>query len=173
MRRWSRGRPSRREQIASFNATSRFYAGASDSPATKDNLERALIPDLPPKRARVVRPYDGQPAAPLEKEIQTAILEAIALRRDVVFVGRFNRGQAMATNERGEVRYTPFNSVPGFPDIHGLLVGGKAFYIEVKRPPPNYRKPDKDQRDFLDEARVAGACAGVACSVEEAMALLP
>jgi hypothetical protein len=125
------------------------------------------------KPARVRRPVDGKPSAPLEKEIQTAILEAIALRRDVVFVGRFNRGQAVAQNGDGSTRYTPFNTVPGFPDIHGLLVGGKAFYIEVKRPAPNYEPPSKVQQSFLDEARVGGAHAGVATSVEEALALLP
>ncbi len=158
-----RGRISRREMAEKINAANRFYAAAADK----------IVAPLPPKRERVRRPVDGQPAAPLEKEIQTAILEAIALRRDVVFVGRFNRGQAVATNNAGDVRYTPFNNVPGFPDIHGLLVGGRAFYIEVKRPPPNYKRPEPDQQRFLDEARVGGACAGVACSVEEAMALLP
>jgi hypothetical protein len=116
---------------------------------------------------------DGQPVVPLEKEIQSAILKAISFRRDVVFVGRFNRGQAVATDGYGKTRYTPFNSVKGFPDIHGLLLGGKAFYIEVKRPPPNYEKPSEDQQRFLDEAKNAGAYAGVAVSVEEAMALLP
>lgn len=169
---FKRGRPSRREQIATHNAWHRFYARASEKPSAAD-AERELVVPLPPKRERVKRPYDGQPAVPLEKEIQTAILEAIHLRRDVVFVGRFNRGQAVETGGDGRVRYTPFNTVPGFPDIHGLLVGGRAFYIEVKRPPPNYRKPDDAQQKFLDEARVGGACAGVACSVEEAIALLP
>lgn len=123
-------------------------------------------------KPRITRPVDGRPAAPLEKEIQTAILDALALRRDVVFVGRFNRGQAVATDAQGETRYTPFNSVPGFPDIHGLLVGGRAFYIEVKRPHPNYKKPDDAQQRFLDEAKAGGAAAGVAVSIEEAEAIL-
>lgn len=167
-----RGRTSRREQVEGINRAHDFYAGAMDNEKA-DQYRNDFITELAPKRERVVRPYDGKPAAPTEKEIQTAILEAIELRKDVVFVGRFNRGQAVATNERGDVRYTPFNTVPGFPDIHGLLVGGKAFYIEVKRPPPNYRRPDESQQRFLDEARVGGAYAGVACSVEEALALLP
>lgn len=124
------------------------------------------------RQARIKRPVDGRPIAPLEKDIQKTILAALALRRDVVFVGRFNRGQAVATDGRGETRYTPFNSVPGFPDIHGLLVGGRAFYIEVKRPHPNYEKPSDVQQRFLDEARAGGAAAGVAVSVEEAEAIL-
>lgn len=167
-----RGRLTRRELIQKNNAAHTFYASMSERPDAQENLQKVLIP-VTPKRERIRRPVDGKPTAPIEKEIQTAILDAIALRRDVVFVGRFNRGQAVATNGDGSVRYTPFNTVSGFPDIHGLLVGGRAFYIEVKRPPPNYKKPDDDQQRFLDEARVGGACAGVACSVEEALALLP
>ena len=164
-----RGRLSKRERIQSVNRSLRAWGAMFGKP----EVAQQLSTPVPPLRHRVKRPSDGQPVAPLEKEIQTAILEAIEFRRDLVFVGRFNRGQAVATNAHGETRYTPFNTVKGFPDIHGLLVGGKAFYIEVKRPPPHYRKPDDDQQKFLDDARVAGAYAGVATSVEEAMAILP
>ena len=166
-----RGRPSKRQRIISNNALHQFAAAGAPNPEKAAEGLAYFVQPVPEKRIR--RPVDGKPAAPLEQDIKTAILEAIALRRDVVFVGKFNRGQAVATNDYGETRYTPFNSVSGFPDIHGLLVGGRAFYIEVKRPPPHYRKPDDTQQRFLDEARVGGACAGVACSVEEAMALLP
>lgn len=164
-----RGRLSRRDQILQNNATHRFYAAASEHPEAARNLE-ALLEPVKPKR-EVRRPLDGVPVVPLEKDIQKTIIAALELRRDVVFVGRFNRGQAVATYN-GETRYTPFNSVKGFPDIHGLLVGGRAFYIEVKRPPPAYVKPDKSQQDFLDAARVGGAAAGVATSIEEAEAIL-
>lgn len=164
MRKPFRGRPSRRDLILQNNATDRFYAGAAD---TDPKCQQAV----PPLRQRVKRPVDGQPIVPLEKDIQKTIIAALELRKDVVFVGRFNRGQAVATYN-GETRYTPFNSVPGFPDIHGLRVGGRAFYIEVKRPPPYYEKPTPEQQAFLDAARVGGACAGVATSVEEAQAIL-
>jgi hypothetical protein len=161
-----RGRLTYRQRIERNNAIDRFYASTADN-------EPQFQVTLAPKRERIRRPVDNKPVAPLEKDIQRAILQAIGLRRDVVFVGRFNRGQAVAGNADGSTRYTPFNSVPGFPDIHGLLVGGKAFYIEVKRPPPNYEKPSTTQQDFLDAARTGGAYAGVAVSVEEALALLP
>ncbi len=132
------------------------------------------LPALPKPRIR--RPVDGQPTArdlvPLEKEIQRAILDDLELDKRVAFVGRFNRGQAVAMGADGRTRYTAFNSVKGFPDIHGLLIGGRAFYIEVKRPPPCYEKPNDEQQAFLDNAKAAGACAGVATSVEEARALL-
>lgn len=165
-----RGRLSKGDFIRRTNAYKRFISGALPEDKRESYLEKALVQE--PKRREIRRPVDGERVVPLEKEIQTAILEAIELRKDVVFVGRFNRGQAVATDSHGNTRYTPFNSVPGFPDIHGLLVGGRAFYIEVKRPPPCYKKPDEAQQKFLDEARVGGACAGVATSVEEAIALL-
>lgn len=172
MSRAFRGRKSRRQTIEEINATFRFNAMMrGGTPEQMAQAEKFCTP-LPPLRHRVKRPVDQQPVAPLEKDIQRTILDALALRKDVVFVGRFNRGQAVATNNYGEQRYTPFNSVPGFPDIHGLLLGGRAFYIEVKRPPPHYEKPSEKQQRFLDEARVGGAAAGVATSVEEAMAIL-
>lgn len=165
----SRGRVSRRERIEAVNKGLRHWGAMFGKP----EVAESLVTQLPPKREYVRRPAGGNPAAPLEKEIQKAIIEAIELRRDVVFVGRFNRGQAVATDEHGHTRYTPFNSVKGFPDLHGLLVGGKAFYLEVKRPHPFYVKPREDQQGFLDAARNAGAYAGVVTSVEEAMAVLP
>lgn len=163
-----RGRLSARERIENTNRGLRAWGEMFGKPEVAEKL----VTPLPPKRERVVRPADGRPAAPLEKEIQKDIIEAIEQRIDLVFVGRFNRGAAYETNAHGEGRYIWFNTVKGFPDIHGLLLSG-AFYIEVKRPPPNYEKPSDDQQKFLDAARLAGAYAGVATSVEEALALLP
>jgi hypothetical protein len=172
-----RGRVSLKDHMRAGLALQRAYAAAvpDDDPRRAANQERLdrLSASIAPKRHRVRRPVDGKPVVPLEKEIQTASLDALALRRDVVFVGRFNRGQAVATDDYGKTRYTPFNTVKGFPDIHGLLVGGRAFYIEVKRPPPLYKAPDSDQQKFLDEAQAGGACVGVAYSVEQALAVLP
>lgn len=125
---------------------------------------------IPPKRDRIRRPVDDKPVV-YEKDIQKAILDALKLRQDVVFVGRFNRGQAVATDGYGNTRYTNFNTVKGFPDIHGLLLGGRAFYIEVKR--PDAGRESEDQRAFLDKVLGGGAFAGVARSVEEAMQILP
>ena len=64
-----RGRPSRRDQVISFNAATRFYAAAK-------GVDPQLQP-VPPLRARVKRPVDGQAVAPLEKDIQKTIFEAI------------------------------------------------------------------------------------------------
>lgn len=157
-----RGRISRREEIEQFNALDRFYAAAAGKAPQCQQ-------ELPSKRNKITRPVDGKPVV-YEKDIQKAILQAIQLRPDVVFVGRFNRGQAVATDGYGNTRYTNFNTVKGFPDLHGLLRGGRAFYIEVKRPDG---RTSPDQRLFLDKALGGGAYAGVATSVEEALQILP
>lgn len=162
-RAFKRGRKSVREEIEAHNLTHRFYAGAV-------GVEPMVQIHLAPKRDRIRRPVDGAPVV-YEKDIQKSILEALRLRRDIVFVGRFNRGQAVATDGYGNTRYTNFNTVKGFPDIHGLLVGGRAFYIEVKR--PGGGRESDDQRAFLDKALGGGAYAGIARSVEEAMQILP
>ena len=158
-------RPTLRESMLASQRGLDHYATLTGKP-------RVVVQGIPPEpKHRIRRPSDGQPTAPTEKQIQSAILEAIGLRRDLVFVGRFNRGQ-MVSEYNGRTSYTEFNTVPGFPDIHGLLLGGKAFYIEVKRPPPNYRRPTTEQQAFIDAARNAGAYAGVATSIEEANAIL-
>ena len=105
---------------------------------------------------------------PLEKDIQRAILAALRLHPCIAFVGRFNRG-VMQSTYQGRDSYTQFNTVPGFPDIHGMLKGGAAFYIEVKRPG---KKPDDTQANFLASVTRHGGIAGVATSVEEATALI-
>lgn len=167
-----RGRISKRDAVIQRNGWHRTIAALCSDPEKRAAYEAEFVKPVPEKRERVVRPVDGKPEAPLEADIQKAIIEALQLRRDVVFVGRFNRGQAVATNAYGDTRYTAFNTVPGFPDIHGMLLGGRAIYIEVKRPHPNYRKPSDEQQAFLDAVKVGGAAAGVATSVEEALAIL-
>lgn len=178
-----RGRKPLRQVMRENALACNFYAAAA--PAGK------LLPALPsvgprpeesegrtPSRGR----RDGAPPAPTteptEREIRKAIVAALKARPDVAFVGEFNRGAAVESGSRYEggayraptQRHIAFNTVAGFPDIHGLLNGGRPFYIEVKR-----RKGGRltdEQRAFLFLARQAGAIAGVATSVAEALGLL-
>jgi hypothetical protein len=55
-------------------------------------------------------------------------------------------------------------SIPGVPDIIGVLPGGKILGIEVKRPGGN---PSERQIEFLDKIRRSGGIAFVATSIEE------
>ena len=59
---------------------------------------------------------------------------------------------------------------PGESDIMGHRISdGKAFYIEVKLPGEN---PRQDQQKFLDAMMRAGAIAGCAHSVKEALEIV-
>lgn len=58
----------------------------------------------------------------------------------------------------------------GEADVWGHRISdGKAFYVEVKMPG---EEPRDDQQKFLDAMRAAGAIAGCAHSVEEALSIV-
>lgn len=60
-------------------------------------------------------------------------------------------------------------SQAGVSDLIGSLPGGRAFFIEVKRPG---NKASALQKRFLDEARNVGAVAGVVTSVDDVRRIL-
>lgn len=139
---------------------------AMDMHADLAQVPRVVL-DIGP--APVKRAAAGSDGKPLEKHIQKAILDMLRWRKDVVFFGRFNRGQAQNTDAHGHTHYTAFNTVPGFPDIHGMLTAGRAFYIEVKRPG---NKATIEQAEFIAKVQAGGGIAGVCYSVEQAQDLL-
>lgn len=150
----------KRESLAVNYRRNRGYMNALISePAQRErfarNFPESRLPPLPKKRGPI-----GQSGKPLERDIQAAILEFLVAHPLVVFAGRFNRG-AYADGER----YIRFNTVPGFPDIHGLLKGGRALYVEVKR---DARAAISDeQQSFIMNARETGAIALLAWNVEQ------
>jgi hypothetical protein len=150
-------------------AGQRLYAAgvADDDPRKQANDERLdrLAASIAPKRAaRIRRPVDGKPALPLEKHVLAEVLQA--LRRDLR-VALIDRRQSGAFME-GDRWITV--GTPGTLDISGMLVGGRYFEIECKRPG---QKPD--ERQALRIARIVkgGGISGYATSAEEAIALLP
>ena len=154
-----KGRITLREQMLRNQKALDMHAELSGRPR--------VVLDIGP--APVKRAAAGSDGKPLEKHIQKAILEMLRWRKDVVFFGRFNRGQAQSTDAHGQTHYTNFNTVPGFPDIHGMLSAGRAFYIEVKRPG---NKATAEQADFIAKVQSGGGIAGVCYSVEQAQDLL-
>lgn len=154
------GRKSFRDTLRENNAADRFYAAL----AGKEPMFQSEIKESKP-RAALLTP---KPDAPLEKDIQKAIIQALNLHPMVAFVGRFNSG--VAVNSDGNVaRYTRFNTVKGFPDIHEMLQGGCAFYIEVKR---KGGKVSDEQSEFLTMVKRNGGRAGVAYSVDDALSII-
>lgn len=142
-----------------------LYASASPRQLSDDAMALATPEAAQERVKRIARPS----AEPLEGDIQRAIIKYLAVHPKVAFVGRFNSGVAVATDNHGNTRYTRYNTIKGFPDIHFLLKGGRAGYCEVKRPG---RKLTPDQALFLSAAEAAGALAFMAVSVMDVELLL-
>ena len=158
-RTFRRGRPTRREQIESFNAATTFYARAAD----KDPAPY-LIPALPPKRHRIKRPVDGKPVVPLEREVLANALQALRNDPRVWTVDRRQSG----VFQDGD-RYIRVGT-KGVLDISGMLRGGKYFEIEAKRPG---ERPTPEQEKRIEQIRRGGGISGYFTSAEAALALLP
>ena len=107
-------------------------------------------------------PYTTAPQAS-EAQALGAIWRYLQLHPKVAFIGRFNAGGAVD----GRGQYVRFCSIPGFPDLAGMLKGGRALYVEVKRPAPSAGKLTEAQQIFLEHAASNGALAFVARSIED------
>ena len=90
-------------------------------------------------RLKKPEPKDIDPKYILEHSTQKDIMEKYSTREDMK-LWRMNVG---ATAYPGEpVRYVKFG-VKGFSDLHGILPGGRALYIESKRPVGGRQSPDQ------------------------------
>ncbi len=57
----------------------------------------------------------------------------------------------------------------GYPDLHGMLPGGRYFALEVKRPG---ERETVEQREFIDAVTAGGGIAGVVRGFEDVRRLL-
>jgi hypothetical protein len=145
-----------RERIEDAQRGMDFYTRMSDVPSI------ALGPPLPPKRKHTPS------GKPLEQNIQKAILDLLRHHPKIAFIGRFNRGR-FSMERNGKKAFYAFNTVPGFPDLHGMLRGGRAFYCEIKRPG---EKLSPDQERFINHVAANGALAFMANCVEDVLKAL-
>jgi hypothetical protein len=158
------------EWIVSSKARKRwtdFVAPSSIQPALFDS---ETLRSAQPKRRR---PGTIKPPRPLEKDIKTAIFNALSahpLVLDVCVVG-VSSGQ-MVRPDGSRTAWRRWGEA-GTPDIVGRLKGcpPRRFRIEVKTP-LRRNTVTPEQRDRLDETIAAGGLAGVACSVKEALAIV-
>lgn len=146
-----RGRKTKREEIQALNAVDRFYASTS-------NREPQFQRELPKQRAP--RKPSGKP---LERDILRDIMDALRKHPAVATVQRRQSGVYQDGGRWIRV------GVRGEADISGILKGGRAYAIEVKRPG---RLPDERQTEFLNRIQAAGGVAGVASSVAEALQII-
>lgn len=95
-----------------------------------------------------------------ERELQTAILRVLQLHRVLAWgVQRERAGRARASH----IGFT------GLPDITGVLPGGRALFLEVKRP-NNKATPQQERAMYLLHCQ--GAVVSIVRSVEDAQNLL-
>jgi penicillin-binding protein-related factor A (putative recombinase) len=99
---------------------------------------------------------------PLERDVQAAILDLLALRRAEVV--RTNSG-AMKVDGR----LIRFNKTPGCSDVL-VCYRGRFLALEVKR--DQKEKPTDDQAAFLDRVTAAGGVGAVVWDVRDVAAIL-
>ena len=136
---------------------------------------RAASFDVPVLRKRPVPSPDKfklTTVVPSEHDVQVSILALLRRHPKVAKAIRYNAGTFRLAGGGGAPdRWFRANDCPGHSDIAGVLKGGRAFYLEVKRPGKS-TKPGDAQDVFLTEMAFAGALAAEVSSVDQVVKLL-
>ena len=112
------------------------------------------------------------PVVPSEHDVQVLILARLRRHPKVAKAIRYNSGTFRLAGAQGAPdRWFKANDCPGHSDIAGVLKGGRAFYLEVKKPGKS-SKPGDAQDTFLCEMAFAGALAAEVSSVDQVIKLL-
>ena len=133
------------------------------------HVQPALFaPPVQPKRRR-----SGTCEQPrvLEQDIQKMILDALSIHPMVARVERINVMAGRLLGKDGKVSRFLRSCKKGRVDIDGISTDGRVIAIEVKRSSTrNSLSPE--QVEYLAAVQRAGGLAGVACSVEDALAIV-
>lgn len=105
---------------------------------------------------------------PTESQVLNAVLGYLQRHPNVVWAARMNSGAGQMVRGGKIGQFIRFG-FKGCPDIHGMLKGGRALYIECKRPST---KPTPEQAEFIQRAVEHGGCAFVARSIDDCMKVL-
>jgi hypothetical protein len=123
----------------------------------------------------------GKPEREIQREIQLALASVPGLRLFRANVGRgwVSETKPLVSREAGKQTVTLFGARPfdtglpeGFPDLFGFIeerTGVTPVFIEVKS---ERGKVSEKQHAFIRAAKHAGCRAGIARSVEEALAIV-
>ena len=139
------------------------------------------VPDRPRRRRQqFALPLDPSfedkstrmPGGPLESEVQRAVMAMLAHHPLVAFAHRINSRVVDVVDKRKPGNTRPMRTAPkGHPDIAGMLVDGRALYVEVKRASGGALTPE--QSDFLSRVEKHGGVAIVARCVDDVLDVLP
>jgi len=143
----------------------------TDYLATRD-IQPALVnsSDIPeqPKRRRTGAAKRQE--AP-ERDIQRAILTALQNHPLVAHIERLNVMAGQLVQPNGTVSRFMRSCRKGRVDLDGFMTDARVIAIEVKRPSTR-NEVSQEQREYLAKVTAAGGIAGVATSVEEAIAIV-
>lgn len=135
-----------------------------------------------PRRRAMQRGLDlGTPAVPgarhargdrlLEADVQRAVLQLLATHPAVAFAYRVNSRVVDVTDRKSKAGTRPMRTVPkGHPDIAGVLMGGRALFIECKSTDGTLTD---EQAAWLARANEHGALAFVARRPDDVLRHLP
>ena len=156
--------PTRRE-IASYL---QYLKDSSSNPRAAD----FAVPVLRKRPVPSPDKFKLTPVVPSEHDVQVSILALLRRHPKVAKAIRYNSGTFRLPGAHGSPdRWFKSNDCPGHADIGGVLVGGRAFYLEVKKPGKS-SKPGDLQDTFLTEMAFAGALAAEVSSVDQVIKLL-
>lgn len=147
------GRVTFRDRLIKNKAAMDFLADMAGKP--RMDIE---IPPAPKKRQP-----SKQSTLPLERDVMKEIILALRADELVAFVWREQSG---VFEDGGHIIRVGF---VGKPDLIGMLVDGRFFAIEVKRPGG---KATAEQTLVLNTIRQKNGIAGIAQSAEEALAII-
>ena len=170
-----------REMYAASRALMDFRTAAAGRPPMPPTAEEIAMAARP-VRTRISKPID--PTRVMERDIQASIISFLKVHPKVAYVGRFNSGAMRGSQGQPVYFYRLFLKIAklvddlgrdkrqrteGLSDIGGMLIGGRAFWMETK-------VPDEDasdaQSEFIECVRKGGGIAGVVRSVGDAETLL-
>ena len=106
-----------------------------------------------------------------ESAIQSMIIDALRLHPLVKRADRVNVGAGRFARSDGSAGRFVRYGLRGQSDIDGRMKDGRQIAIEVKRP-SNRNGATQAQLDYIAEVREGGGLAGVAWSVETALAII-
>lgn len=151
-------RKSLRDTIAENQRAMDYYAMMTDRPRVD-----LRVPEV--KQRAAPKPSGN----PTEAQVLKAVMAAVRLHPKVARVWRQNSGTFAEQNRDGSTRYVRANTAHGMSDLMGFLKDGRVLAIECKSATGRLQP---HQKEFLDKIAAAGGVAGVARSVDDAIALL-
>jgi len=141
--------------------------------ADRQHVQPALIDPAPLARAQPKRRRPGSIKKPviLERDIQKVILQALSLHPLVARIERINVMAGRLIGRDGKPSRFMRSCRRGRVDLDGISCDGRVIAIEVKKPSERHKVTD-EQRAYLDQVAAVGGISGVACSVEDALAIV-